>query len=402
MENPEHLDLYIQRLSELGVDVNDYYKIPTENTQLDKIENELPKKSKIISKHSVVIDSRQRNYNLYPNPNNYFIELFESHRNVERLELIAAVFPKTEYNVMSENNLLIVTVNGVKKDLYLTPGQYLIGSNVYGNVNYISNGDNTKLWGLIGELKRVLNEGFSNFDVFLATVPSPIDGQYESTGTGKNAAVLNRVVITNSVNDFIIDFTNKGYNNGSPFRLLGFDKTIIKSKKNNYIYGTNDSGNCDVANLFNDVPYGITINSVIAKYDYDLLDDPKYTIMKLEFGKNGNQSAERIESIDIATNRKFAMIIYDANDADNIQTYNLTKDENQSVQVQVDRRPGRLKALKGTDFDKKVIVFTPPINIDNFKISFLKYDNTYYDFHNREHMLTFELDVVDYNSISRY
>lgn len=124
--------------------------------------------------------------------------------------------------------------------------------------------------------------------------------------------------------------------------------------------------------------------------------------MKLEFGKNGNQSAERIESIDIATNRKFAMIIYDANDADNIQTYNLTKDENQSVQVQVDRRPGRLKALKGTDFDKKVIVFTPPINIDNFKISFLKYDNTYYDFHNREHMLTFELDVVDYNSISRY
>lgn len=231
MENPEHLDLYIQRLSELGVDVNDYYKIPTENTQLDKIENELPKKSKIISKHSVVIDSRQRNYNLYPNPNNYFIELFESHRNVERLELIAAVFPKTEYNVMSENNLLIVTVNGVKKELYLTPGQYLIGSNVYGNVNYISNGDNTKLWGLIGELKRVLNEGFSNFDVFLATVPSPIDGQYESSGTGKNAAVLNRVVITNSVNDFIIDFTNKGYNNGSPFRLLGFDKTIIKSKK---------------------------------------------------------------------------------------------------------------------------------------------------------------------------
>ena len=121
--------------------------------------------------------------------------------------------------------------------------------------------------------------------------------------------------------------------------------------------------------------------------------------MQLEFG---NITAQRAESIDIATNQKFAMIIYDANDPDNIQTYNSTNLAAGYVQIQVDRKAGILKALKGTDFDKKVIVFSPPILIDNLKISFYKYDNTLYNFHNREHMLIFEFDVADYDPTYRY
>ena len=121
--------------------------------------------------------------------------------------------------------------------------------------------------------------------------------------------------------------------------------------------------------------------------------------MDLEFG---NKSAERVESIDIATNRKFAVIIYDSNEPDNIQTYNNSSNILDNVQIQTDRRPGRLKALKGTDFDKKILAFTPPITLDNLKISFFKYNNTLYNFHNREHLLTFELDVADYDPTYRY
>jgi hypothetical protein len=390
----------LQKLLDLGVDPDDYYSIPIQDAQIDKIEKEFPKRNKLVTKHYIIIDSRQRNYSLYPNPNNYFVELFESLHSVERLELTAAVLPKTEYNINSENNLLIVTVGGITKKLFLTPGQYLIGSNVYGSPDYLSNGDNTTLWGLIGELKRVLNQAFSNFDVFLATVPSPEDLAYPGTGTGSNASVLNRVVITNSSSDFIIDFTNNNYTNGSPFRVLGFDKAVINSATGNYIYGSDDSGKCSVNDLFVTNPYQITINSVIAKYDYNLLDDPKYIIMKLEFGKNANMSADRTESIDVATNRKFAVLIYDANEADNIQTYNSITDGTSYVKIKVDREPGRLKALKGTDFDKKIINFIPPVNVENFNISFYKYDNTPYDFNNREHMLSFELDVIDHNSVN--
>jgi len=398
--NNYSVETALQKLLDLGVDPDDYYSIPIQDAQIDKIEKEFPKRNKLVTKHYIVVDSRQRNYSLYPNPNNYFVELFESLHSVERLELTAAVLPKTEYNINSENNLLIVTVGGITKKLFLTPGQYLIGSNVYGSPDYLSNGDNTTLWGLIGELKRVLNQAFSNFDVFLATVPSPEDLAYPGTGTGSNASVLNRVVITNSSSDFIIDFTNNNYTSGSPFRVLGFDKAVINSATGNYIYGSDDSGKCSVNDLFVNTPYQITINSVIAKYDYNLLDDPKYIIMKLEFGKNANMSADRTESIDVATNRKFAMVIYDANEVDNIQTYNSITDGTSYVKIKVDRKPGRLKALKGTDFDKKIINFIPPVNVENFNISFYKYDNTPYDFHNREHMLSFELDVIDHNSVN--
>ena len=403
MENPDYdftVQDAIQRLSELGVDIEtDYYKIPTENTDLVKIEKEIPKKTKIVSKHTLIIDSRQRDYTLYPTPSDYLIDLSEPHRNVERIELIAAMLPKTEYNINSENNLLIVTISGVTKQVYLTEGQYIIGSNVYGDPNFLANGTNTQMWGLIGEVKRALNEAFSpiNFDVFLVTAPSPTDPFYPSTGTGRNASVLNRIAIT-CESPFLIDFTNNNYKNGSPFRVLGYQKQIYISNTTNYIYGSSDSGLCSTSNLELDAPYQITTHSILSEYDYNLLDDPKYIIMELEFG---NKVGERVESTDIATNRKFAVVIYDANDPDNIQTYN-SSNSSSNVKIQVDRRPGKLKALKGSDFDKKILVFSPPIILDNFKISFYKYDNTYYNFHNREHMLTFEADVADFDPNYRY
>ena len=403
MNNPDYdysVQDAIQRLSELGVDIDtDYYKIPVENTDLVKIEQEIPKKTKVVSKHTIIIDSRQRDYSIYPTPNNYLINLVDPHRNVERIELIAAMLPKTEYNINSENNLLVVTVGTVTKPVYLTEGQYLIGSNVYGDPNFLANGTNTETWGLIGEVKRALNVSFAPiiFDVFLVTAPSPNDPVYPSSGTGRNSAVLNRIAITCS-SPFLIDFTNNNYRNGSPFRVLGYQKQIYISNTTNYIYGSSNSGLCSTSNLEIDAPYQITTNSILSEYDYNMLDDPNYIIMELEFG---NKVGERIESTDIATNRKFSVVIYDANEADNIQTYN-SNDSTSNVKIQVDRRPGRLKALKGSDFDKKILIFSPPITLDNFKISFYKYDNTYYNFHNREHMLTFEVDVADFDPSYRY
>ena len=403
MNNPDYdysVQDAIQRLSELGVDIDtDYYKIPVENTDLVKIEQEIPKKTKVVSKHTIIIDSRQRDYSIYPTPNNYLINLVDPHRNVERIELIAAMLPKTEYNINSENNLLVVTVGTVTKPVYITEGQYLIGSNVYGDPNFLANGTNTETWGLIGEVKRALNVSFAPiiFDVFLVTAPSPNDPLYPSSGTGRNSAVLNRIAITCG-SPFLIDFTNNNYRNGSPFRVLGYQKQIYISNTTNYIYGSSNSGLCSTSNLEIDAPYQITTNSILSEYDYNMLDDPNYIIMELEFG---NKVGERIESTDIATNRKFSVVIYDANEADNIQTYN-SNDSTSNVKIQVDRRPGRLKALKGSDFDKKILIFSPPITLDNFKISFYKYDNTYYNFHNREHMLTFEVDVADFDPSYRY
>ena len=391
------IEAAIHRLQKLGVDTNnlhqDYNKIPLENIDLSKVEKKAPEILKVISKHTFIIDSRQRDYNIYPDANNYLVELMQSHKNVERIELIAAVMPKTEYNVNSENNLLIVTIGGLTQQLRLTCGQYFIGSNNLSQ-NYISNGSSPTS-GLIAEVMNVLNShsnSGSNFNVFLATVPS-ING-----GTGNNASPLNRILITNSSVSFSIDFTNNLFTSGSPFRLLGFKKQIYNSNKLNVIYGSDNTGKCTPTNLTNNVTFLVNIDSISSVYDYDLLDDPKYIIMQIEFG---NKTADRIESIDIANNQKFAAVIYDNNDSDTISTYNTSSIDNY-VQLQQFKPPGRLKALKGQDFDKKIITFDPPMLLDNFKFSFYKYDNTFYQFHNREHLLTFEIDVADFDPKYRY
>ena len=403
-----NVEAAIDRLRQLGVDTStlnqDYYKIPLENIDLKNIERPEPSKSKVVSKHTIIVDSRQRNYSIYPYPNYYLVELMEPHRNVERIELIAAMMPKTEYNINSENNLLLVNiggtvingvvVGGTTSKLYLTQGQYLIGSNVPGTVNYVADGSSNCNFGLIAELNRVLSTVSFDFNVFLATIPSA------SGGTGQNASVLNRIVITHSSQPFIIDFTNSNYLSGSPFRVMGYNKQIYSSLVDNVvIYGSDDEGACSSQTLKNGSTHTISYNAISACYDYNLKDDPKYIIMQLEFG---NKSADRVESSDIATNQKFAVIIYDSNDPDNLQTYNSTTSSTNPVQLTVSRPPGNLKALKGTDFDKKILTFEPPITLENFKISFYKYDNTFYNFHNREHLLTFELDVADYDPKYRY
>jgi hypothetical protein len=399
--NPDTYEIEeaFKRLHQLGVDVSDlhtdYNKIPLENIDLTKIEKELPKKSKVVSKHNIIVDSRQRDYTIYPSPNKYLVDLSEPHRNVERIELVAAMLPKTEYNINSENNLLVVTINSLTIPLYLTPGQYLIGSNVNGNIHYKSDGSGV-FTGLLAELQRVLNahtNSANSFNVFLATTPGSM------SGTGTNAAILNRIAITNSAVAFTIDFTNQYYSSGSPFRVLGFYKQVYNSSLNNVIYGTDNVGTCTQDNLNAQTTHTLDINALLAVFDYDLKDDPQYLIMELEFG---NRSAERVESTDITTNQKFAVIIYDSNEPDNIQNYNSNSSSNTSLQIGFSRPAGRLKALKGTDFDKKIVTFNPPITVENFKISFYKYDDTLYNFNNREHLLTFELDVADYDPTYRY
>ena len=397
--NTYEIEAAMERLQQLGVNVSDlnqdYYKIPLENIDLTKIEKELPKKSKIISKHNIIVDSRQRDYSIYPDPNTYLVNLSEPHRNVERIELIAAMVPKTEYNINSENNLLIVTIGGLTEQLTLRSGQYLIGSNDGGNINYKADGT-VVYTGLLAELQRVLNthtNSGSGFNVFLVTTPSSVGG------TGPNAAILNRIAITNSSTSFTINFTNQYFSSGSPFRVLGFYKQIYTSNTTNIIYGSDDVGSCTQTDLNNETTHTISIQSLVSIFDYNLKDDPQYLIMELEFG---NKVAERIESLDIATNQKFAVIIYDSNDPDNIQNYNSTATVGNAIQLGFSRPAGRLKALKGSDFDKKIVTFDPPITLENFKISFYKYDNTYYDFNNREHLLTFELDVADHDPNYRY
>ena len=68
----------------------------------------------------VLIDSRDRNYDLYPNPSKYEIEFHEAFLNVHSIELTVSNIPFNQYNVTAYNNKL--TVNDV--ECTIEPGKY--------------------------------------------------------------------------------------------------------------------------------------------------------------------------------------------------------------------------------------------------------------------------------------
>ena len=169
------------------------------------------------------------------------------------------------------------------------------------------------------------------------------------------------------------------------YRMLGFSRRRYESKPisqlnvyggqlTQYLAGTLNSS---------------ADQAVIAEWDWNLLDDPKYLVMELDF--NGN-SATRLIQGDGVANGKFASIIYDSNDPD-VVNQSPQYHSGGKVLSRTTKHAGRVKALKGQDFDKKIYNFSPPIDIQSVWVKFWKWTKGNgsiekpYDFKNREHLL---------------
>lgn len=97
-------------------------------------EGKIPDPSEIISgsSHIVVIDSRERDRNYFPNSAHYSLRLPQPFKNVTSVELKGTVLPKTEYNVNSENNRIVYNVEDFITSIQITdPGDGYVDG-VYG------------------------------------------------------------------------------------------------------------------------------------------------------------------------------------------------------------------------------------------------------------------------------
>ncbi len=99
----------------------------------------------------ILIDSRDRNINLYPKNNDFVIELDEPINDVSELELVSANMPTNAYNINEHNNRLYFFINTKPLDF-----------NTYDKVNArnmqqdgtIDNVDNESLYDTEGEINR--------------------------------------------------------------------------------------------------------------------------------------------------------------------------------------------------------------------------------------------------------
>ena len=93
--------------------------------------------------YNMVVDSRDRNHDLFPNPNNYHIEIDNELRDILAIELISAELPAVQYNINENNNLLYFNEGGDSMIAEIAIGQY-------DDINVLSTAIQTALNSTIG------------------------------------------------------------------------------------------------------------------------------------------------------------------------------------------------------------------------------------------------------------
>jgi len=81
-----------------------------------------------IKEHFILIDSRDRNTNDYPDTNNYQVDLNQDYKEILKVELISSNIPKTEYLINLSNNNLTFSVSSTTYDIQIPIGNYDINT----------------------------------------------------------------------------------------------------------------------------------------------------------------------------------------------------------------------------------------------------------------------------------
>lgn len=72
----------------------------------------------------IVLDSRERNVSLFPNPNNYEVNLTQDIQNVSNIRLVSTTFPFSSYLVNNTNNVLQLAYNNTVVPVTVDTGMY--------------------------------------------------------------------------------------------------------------------------------------------------------------------------------------------------------------------------------------------------------------------------------------
>ncbi len=80
--------------------------------------------------HTLTIDSRDRNTSLYPNSENYVIDLLKPYKNITRIELIGSLVPKSGYTITKGFNDTLYIIKDPSNDLKNTVDTYQCEPNV--------------------------------------------------------------------------------------------------------------------------------------------------------------------------------------------------------------------------------------------------------------------------------
>lgn len=194
-------------------------------------------------------------------------------------------------------------------------------------------------------------------------------------------------------------FSAKDFEDSTASVLLGYGSNTKTSK---YVV-TTPSAPIDQTNNKTSQPVVWSASPIVARNNYDLTDSPLYCI--LSFSEHSSEG-DRVESTNDTLNKSFAILVFDANAPDVVfrAPENPAPGTGSSNWSSLLQKPGMLKAIKGPDFDSKVLSFGPaPLaELTGITICFRKFNGDLIDFHNRNHVLIFSIKCNDINTGNRW
>lgn len=225
--------------------------------------------------------------------------------------------------------------------------------------------------------------------------------------------------------------------------LLGFNKRNYYDKVENDSIKVSHNASPPLPTTSTLIPRGLTYST---ENDYYVFGDPEYIILSFRPKHGGNTFTGINDRIDSCENsnidRVFACLIYDTvqpavlqdvssgnsatsinslgNSNNDLKTF--LNDESSKNDIQLlsgnsgtqnmsyNKPPGQLKAMKGSDFDRKIVMFPQPVaQIHTLSFRFSKFskggigsEEELYDFHGKEHLMLFEITCSDLMTGKRF
>lgn len=236
---------------ELSNDISDNLVIPDSANSATH-----PTDKKSESVHYFAIDSRQRDYYLYPDANNYNIGIPDSYNNVTSVELKAAMLPRSEYNVNSCNKYI----------------DYVIGSHIISIK--IKKGHDKEV---ITKNNKKIDPGTYNLTISKPNLPNVKNTPAEISVDIDNDGFIKSFVIKNSGNGY--SYSKKPYI--SLFDFQFFDVEIgyhysANMREGQYSIGGNPNMYIDNKNKYQSWVPSKLLNEIESAMSNEILNDSKY------------------------------------------------------------------------------------------------------------------------------
>ena len=311
--------------------------------------------------NTLIIDSRDRNYNLYPNSNDYTVDLDEVYQDVLTIELVSAKVPFSNYLINKTNNVLyfsestidiVIVNNDVSKEIQpnllsieVPPGNYL------------------KIT-LAAKIQDLLNAATTHGYTYTVTYTQVTDN-YTISSTGYFQLIFN--------------------GGTEPYGPQSMEKVTRRDTYGSIVYDNNGRPIVDTVKVgqSRDIYVKQSIARVIGFSRFNRTGDLTYSSdYRCDFSPNNYISLKIVNLSHIDSNQKSIK--------DSFAIIPTVYSDMEYCQLEV------LNVYNSNYTDKKA--FTQPKRIGELKLRFYTYDGELYDFQGMEHRLVFNITSLKQNS----